>query len=181
MKYLTFILAFFLSMQIGYSQKYWEQSNISSNFDLTKNYKVAILPINSTNPSLLKLADLAYNSITSELMACSKFQLLNKNLVQQAVNKFSFGISGLDASSYAELAKDLNVDILVLCDLSADKQTIKKKEIGTVMAFVQFLDMKNNANVLYIGKARAINPLSAEAELELAIQKALSKFIKQAK
>ncbi len=148
---------------------------------MTKNYRVAILPVNSTNTSLLKLADMAYNSITTELMACSKFQLVNKNLVQQAVNKFSFGISGLDVSSYAELAKDLNVDIIVLCDLSADKQTLKGKEIGTVMAFIQFLDMKNSANVFYVGKARAINPISAEAEMELAIQKALSKFVKEVK
>jgi len=181
MKNTFFLLAFITCSIFGYSQKYWEQSNLSPNFDLTKNYRVAIIPITSLNMDLIKLADISYNKITTELMACSKFQLINKNQVQQSINKFSYGVSGLDPNSYAELAKDLNADILLVCELSSDKQIIKKKEIGTVMAYIQLLDMKNNATVVYVGKARAINPISTEAETEYAIQKALDKLIKTSK
>jgi hypothetical protein len=177
MNKLTFILAFILSIQLGFSQKYWEQSNLSGSFDLKKNYKVAILPVISTNADLQKLDNVAYNKIVTELMACSQFQLINKSQVQQSINKFSFGVSGLDAASYADLAKDLNADIIITCELSSDKQTIKKKEVGTVMAFIQLLDMKNNGTIIYAGKARAMNPISQQSETEYAIQIALKKLI----
>jgi len=181
MKNISFILAFMTCSLFGFSQKYWEQSNLSSSFDLTKSYRVAILPVTSTNMDLLKLENVSYNKITTELMACSKFQIINKNQVQQSINKFSYGVSGLNPNSYPELAKDLNADILLICELSSDKQLIKKKEIGTVLAYIQLLDMKNNATVVYSGKARAINPISAEAETEYAIQKALDKLVKASK
>jgi len=181
MKKISLLLTLILVSFFGFSQKYWEQSNLTPSFDLTKNYRVAIIPATSSNMDLLKLSDITYNKITTELMACSKFQLLNKNQVQQSINKFSYGVSGIDPNSYGELAKDLNADILVICELSADKQMIKKKEIGTVLAYIQLLDMKNSATVVYAGKARAINPLSAEAECEFAIQKALNKLVKAMK
>ena len=181
MKKISIISILLLCFQFGFSQKFWVQSNISANFDLKKSYKVAILPVTSTSEELAKLADISYNKITNELMTCSRFQVVNKSTVQQAVNKFSFGISGMDASNYPELAKLLNADILMLCELTSEKQIRKKKEVGTVTAFIQIFDMKNEAIVVYSGKARSINPISAQAEAEFAIQKALEKLVKVCK
>jgi len=181
MKKISIISLLILCFQFGYSQKFWAQSNISANFDLKKNYKIAILPISAGSEELAKLADISNNKITNELMVCSRFQVINKSNVQQAVNKFSFGISGMDAANYPELAKLLNADLLMLCELTSEKQIIKKKEVSTVTAFIQIFDMKNEAIVVYSGKARSINPISAQAEAEFAIQKALDKLVKGCK
>lgn len=161
-----------------FSQKFFEQSNMSPKFDMSKSYRLAILPLSSPNMELMKQATIGYNKITNELMVCSKFQILNKSQVEQSVNKLGFGVSGLSPNSYPELAKELNADLLMLCELSNEKQVIKKKEVGTVTANIQIFDMKNEAIVIYSGKARAINPISADAETEFAIQKALTKLTK---
>ena len=79
MKNISLILTFLAFSLLGFSQKYWEQSNLSSSLDLTKNYRVAILPVTSSNMDLIKLDNIVYNKITTELMACSKFQIANKN------------------------------------------------------------------------------------------------------
>jgi len=176
-KYLfTLLIILFVSLTT-FAQKFWEQSTLSAGFDVTKSYKVAILPVFSGNIELTgnkNIFDAVYNKINLELTASSKFQVLPKFAVEQAVNKFRYGSSvTIDPSKYNDLAKELKVDLLVICELSNDKQMIKKKEIGTVMAYIQVFNMKNEALVAYSGKARAINPISAEAEAEFAAQKAL--------
>ena len=66
-----------------------------------------------------------------------------------------------------------------MVQLSKDKRIIKKKEVGTIMAFIQIFDVEANNIVIYSGKGRSINPLSETVEIEMAVEKAMDKLVKQ--
>lgn len=184
MKHTFLIFTLFLIVFSASAQKFWEQSSYTGKIDKSKTYKVAVLPVKSADALALSApaaANAAYNQLYIELAAITNFNLISKNTVEQAVNKFNFGISGLSPASYAALAKELGADLFVVAELSNEKQKIKKYQVGTVMAFVQVFDMKNDAMVLYVSRARAINPVSPESEAEFAVQKALKKLVEALK
>lgn len=167
------------SSVFAFAQKYWENSNISGSFDKTKTYKVAILPVISNDAELsgeAGLLTLAYNEISINLTGVSKFTVINKQLVEEAVNTYKFSGGSLNTSDYSLIAAKANADLLVYCELSRDMNIVKKKEVSTVMAYIQLLDVKSDFTALYSGKARMLNPVSKQSEMEYAIRKALKKL-----
>jgi hypothetical protein len=124
------------------------------------------------------LLDLATKEVNNDLTGVGKFQIVNQQLVQETINKYKFSGSGaLNTSDYDNIAKETGATLLVYCELSKDRATIKKTDVSTVMTYIQVLDAKNSYTALYSSKARMIMPVSKQAEMEFAIQKALKKLI----
>ncbi len=164
-----------------FGQKFWSEANISSSYNSKKNYTVAILPVTSSDASLKdrnELMDAAYNQLSTILTGVKNFQTVNKETVLQACYKYAFGAGNINVSNYKQIATDINANLLVLVQLSKDKRTIKKKEVGTIMAFIQFFDVEANNTVIYSGKGRSINPLSETVEIEMAVEKAMEKMVR---
>jgi hypothetical protein len=113
-----------------------------------------------------------------ELMAVKNLSLIPFEAVKNACQTYAFGGGDVAYNNYADIAKNVGADVLCTIELSKEKMTIKGKEIGTVMAYIQLLDVSNNMAVLYTGKARSMNPISLEAEAELAIENALKRLKK---
>jgi hypothetical protein len=181
MKRTLFVIAFIIiSCSFTYAQKYWENSNIANGFDKTKTYKVAILPVISNDAELTgeaSLLDMATKEINNDLTGVSKFQIINQQLVQETINKYKFSGGILNTSDYTNIANETGADLLVYCELSKDHATIKKTDVSTVMAYIQVFNAKNSFSAVYTSKARMILPVSKQAEMEFAIQKALKKLI----
>jgi hypothetical protein len=184
MKKTILFIALFLFFSCAYSQKYWEESNISGSFDVTKTYKIAILPIVSNDAETSgeeNLMKLAYNEINIQLTGVKNLQVITKQVMEETVNTYRFGGGPLSSSNYPDVAKSLSADLLVYCELSRDMGIVKKKEISTIMAYIQIFDVKNGMTAIYTSKARSINPLSKQSEVEIAVTKALNKLSEKMK
>jgi hypothetical protein len=181
MKNIAFIVSFLLFGCSTFAQKFWQQSSVSSSYTTSKNYRVALLPVKMQDMELQKEAQLkstAAKKTEMELMGVKNISLLPFEAVKSACNTYAFGGGDIAYNNYADVARQLGADIICTVELSKEKMTIKKSQIGTVMAYIQLLDVSNNMAVLYTGKARAMNPLSLEAETELAIENALVRLKK---
>jgi hypothetical protein len=181
MKNIILLVSFLLLGCSSFAQKFWEQSNVSSAYTTSKTYKVALLPVKMQDMELQKEAQLkstAAKKTEMELMGVKNINLIPVEAVKSACNTYAFGGGDIAYNNYAELAKQLGADMICTVELSKEKMTIKNSQIGTVMAYIQLLDVSNNMTVLYTGKARAMNPLSLEAETELAIENALKRLKK---
>jgi hypothetical protein len=111
-------------------------------------------------------------------MGVKNLSLVPIDAVKTACQTYAFGGGDISFANYADIAKNVGADVICTIELSKEKMTIKGKEIGTVMAYIQLLDVSNNMMVLYTGKARSMNPISLEAEAELAIENALRRLKK---
>jgi len=181
MKHLLVLLTAILFNVNAIAQKYWEQSNVSSSYSAQKNYKVGLLPVKMQDMELQKEAQLkstAAKKTETELMGVKNLSLIPFEAVKNACQTYAFGGGDIAFNNYADIAKNVGADVLCTIELSKEKMTIKGKEIGTVMAYIQLLDVSNNMAVLYTGKARSMNPISLEAECELAIENALKRLKK---
>jgi hypothetical protein len=98
-----------------------------------------------------------------------------------AVNLYRFGGGPVSASNYSDISKTTGARLLVYCTLSRDKTTIKKKEVSTLMAWIQVFDAESGFSAIYTCRARSVNPLSEQAETEGAVRKALEDFISRFK
>lgn len=171
---LAVLTAFAVQAQKG---KYWLNANTNSTFNFGQNYKVGILPIITNEPDMVgSLSDLAMSEISVNLTGVSKFQLINTQVFKQAVSTNCYA-GQISVSCYPDICKATGAQLLVYCELSRDMNIIKKKEVSTVMAYIQVFDASNDFTVVYTAKARSINPLSAQAEMEGAIRKALEGLI----
>jgi hypothetical protein len=181
MKNIYILLATLLVNSNAFAQKYWEQANVSSSYSVAENYKVAILPVKMQDMELQKEAQLkstAAKKTEAELMGVKNLSLVPIDAVKTACQTYAFGGGDISFANYADIAKNVGADVICTIELSKEKMTIKGKEIGTVMAYIQLLDVSNNMMVLYTGKARSMNPISLEAEAELAIENALRRLKK---
>ena len=184
MKRSILLLSLILCFTYSFSQKYWEESNISTSFDAAKKYKVAILPIVSNDAETSgeeNLLKLAYNEINIQLTGVANFQVVTKQKMDETVNLYRFGGGPVNSANYTDIAKALGVDLLVYCELSRDMGIVKKKEISTIMAYLQIFDAKSDFTAVYTAKARSINPLSKQSEVELAVTKSLAKLVDKIK
>lgn len=162
----------------GGKNKFWQEGNISTSYDASKIYKVAILPISVIDPTLEDRQDLktlAYNQAILSFSAIGNLSLISKETVEQACNTLAFGATKISSSQYQELANYLNVDLLATCVLSKEKMNLlKNKEVGTIMATLQLIEPNKNNAIMYIGRGRSINPLSESNETETAVQQAVA-------
>jgi hypothetical protein len=181
MKNIYILLTALLMSFNAFGQKYWEQSNVSSSYSAQKNYKVGLLPVKMLDMELQREAQLkstAAKKTETELMGVKNLSLIPFEAIKSACQTYAFGGGDIAFNNYTDIAKNVGADVLCTIELSKEKMTIKGKQIGTVMAYIQLLDVSNNMGVLYTGKARSMNPISLEAECELAIENALKRLKK---
>lgn len=174
--FLSLFFSLFLTLSFAQKGKYWENANYNSSFNFTKSYKIGILPVVLSEQAYddSELSKIAYNELEINLAGIPGYSLIPRDAMVKAVNIYRFGGGPVDISNYKDICDYTNVQLLVLCELSRDLTIIKKKEISTVMATVHIFDAASDFMEVYIGKARALNPLSEQAETEIAVRNALN-------
>lgn len=176
--FLSLFFSLFLSLSFAQKGKYWENANYNSSFNFNKGYKIGILPVVPPEQVLddSELSKIAYNELEINLAGLKGSSLISKEIMVKAVNMYRFGGGPIDASSYKDICEYTGAQLLILCELSHDMTIIKKKEVGTIMATVHIFDAASDFMSVYIGKARALNPLSEQSETEIAVRNALNKL-----
>ncbi|MEI6763991.1 MAG: hypothetical protein WCM76_00035 [Bacteroidota bacterium] len=176
------VIVVLLSFVCVFGQKkgYWAESNASNTLDASKKYSVAVLPVVVTDAELsadATLAEQANNTIILKLADIWKFNVINKELMLGAVNTYRFGSGPVNASNYPDICKATGARLLVYCELSRNKTIIKKKEVTTVIAWIQVFDANADFSSVYSSRARSIKSMTITEEVDGAIGKALEALV----
>ena len=170
MKSLFFLIALSLGIA-SCSKNYFQQTYASPTYSKANRYKL-ILDKPSFVSSKPINTDEALNRCIFHLRAeISKlnFDVMGSEKFEEACRARSFGGSGTVTESIAiEAAKSLGANTLAFTEI-----TTESIQGGLpLMASIRILNTADGSQ-LYTGKARADNPVSLEAGLEFAIEKAL--------
>jgi hypothetical protein len=178
---LGILLVLIMSLgSFGQKKGYWAESNASNTLDATKTYMVAVLPVVVTDAELsadATIAEPAYNTILLKLADIWKFKLINKDVMMGAVNTYRFGAGPANATNYPDICKATGAQLLVYCELSRNKTIIKKKEVTTVIAWIQVFDAGTDFTTVYSSRARSIKSMTITDEVDGAIGKALEALV----
>lgn len=182
-KNLLFIAIVFITISSS-AQKYWVEASVSPSLDKEKNYKVAILPVISSNDELNgdeKLKNLAYEKISLQVSSIRHFEPVSRQKVEKAVRVFAFGGSSeVKEENYSQIAKEAGAKMILLCELTREKVIKKilfsKKGIEVIRVSIKIYDTTQGNSIVYNAKARSKNPLSKEAEVEYGIENAMEKL-----
>ncbi len=159
------------------SEKYVMDARISSSFDKSATYKLALMPVKMENLAGVdykSFGNRAYNQTTLQMTGLSNINVISKSSVQSSVNKHAFGgQKNINFKTAKKVATDVGANLIAYCTIS------KELEDGPLLAEVFIYDL--NEITVYHGKARSINPVSDEGSMDFAIEKAMEKFVKTMK
>ncbi len=138
-------------------------------------YKVIVLPPVASGVSLTgnnSISEMAYKDMVNELSGSESFNILGSYRdIRKKANMYKFGgLESTDMNAAIKVAKAFNADGLVITRVS------KEKEDYPIRVNVEIYDI--DQALLYTGQGRAANPLSLEAETELAVEYALKELKK---
>lgn len=166
--FLLFAIGFFA---FGCSKNYFQQTSVSPSFSKATRYKIILVKPTLVSTQAIN-PDEAINRCQFHLRAeLSKlnFDVMGSEKFDEACRARSFGGSGAVSEQVAlEAAKSLGANAIAYTEISTESL----KGGLPLMATIRILNATDGAQ-LYSGKARADNPVSLEAGLEFAIEKAM--------
>lgn len=161
------------------SKNYFQQTALSPSFDLTKQYRLVLADpvlksVQTGNPDELK--NRAYQHLSIEFQKIRNFNLVDKSSYENEVRIRKFGNLDVDLNTAREAAKAAGAQAIAYTELSTEPV----KGGLPMMAYIQVLDLQSG-NIMYTGKARMDNPVSLEAGLEFAVEKAMEELVRKTK
>lgn len=163
-----------LCMVIGFiscSQNYFVQHNVSPAYKSTARYKGILMKPRLVSAQAIT-TDEAVSRATFHLrteLAKRNFDFLPNDAFEEACRALSFGGSGQVSETVAnQAAKKSGADVLVYCEIATESI----KGGLPLMATIRIVSVADGVE-LYAGKARSDNPVSLEAGMEFAVEKAL--------
>jgi hypothetical protein len=168
---ILFISLLFSGFLSSCSKNYFQQTQVSPAFSKTTRYKTILL-----KPTLVSSQGLATEEVINRCafhlraeMSKLNFDIMGGEKFEEACRARSFGGSGTVSESVAlEAAKSLGAQAIAYSEISTESI----KGGLPLMATIRILNTADGSQ-LYTGKARADNPVSLEAGLEFALEKAL--------
>lgn len=169
---MRFLISFFLiACLAACSKNYFQQHNLSPAYKNTARYKSILMKPKLVSAQAIA-SDEAVNRATFHLrteLSKRNFDFLPNDAFEEACRALSFGGSGQVTESVAnQAAKKSGADVLIYSEIATESI----KGGLPLMATVRIVSATDGTE-LYAGKARADNPVSLEAGLEFAIEKAL--------
>jgi hypothetical protein len=153
------------------SKNYFQQTQVSPAFSKSTRYKTILVKSTLLSSQALP-GEEVINRCNFHLRAeISKlnFEVMGTEKFEEVCRARSFGGTGTISESIAlDAAKSLGVQALVFSEISTESI----KGGLPLMATIRILNAADGSQ-LYSGKARSDNPISLEAGLEFAIEKAL--------
>lgn len=167
----TNLLMVLLFGLLACSKNYFQQHNLSPAYKSTARYKAILL-----KPRLVSAQAIATDEAVSRAtfhlrteLAKRNFEFLPNDAFEEACRALSFGGSGQVSESVAnQAAMKLGADVLVFSEIATESI----KGGLPLMATIRIISVSDGAE-LYSGKARADNPVSLEAGMEFAVERAL--------
>jgi len=159
------------------SEKYVAHSAVNPGFDVSRTYKIAIMPLLVRNASLTPGSferDSAYVFLQRRLMETGKLTPMDKSTIDRAVSVQEFGQQGAVSPAKArEIGKQLGADLVCLAEVNIEQGSV-------VSATMDLLDV-SSVTMVYSGSARSTNPISTIAAAEYALEQATDKLVKAMK
>lgn len=134
-------------------------SAFSPNFDLLRNYRLAVLPATSGIPIEVSTFSSLYDFVSFELLKTGRFSLIERQAIDAILREQEFGVSGIaDPSTAAELGKVLGADAVLLTQVNQIKRDefFKDEEAYDAVVFVRLVD-SSTGEILYYGKGFGSN------------------------
>lgn len=166
-------LIFFLVLVLfqACSPNYFVQSHVSPAYNKAARYKTILVKPTLVSSQPIQSEE-AVNRCTFHLrteLSKKNFEALPTDKFEEACRARSFGGNGVVAESVAlEAAKSVGANVVVYSEITTESI----KGGLPLMATIRILNTADGSE-LYSGKARADNPVSLEAGLEFAVEKAL--------
>ncbi|RKX69192.1 hypothetical protein DRP53_08945 [candidate division WOR-3 bacterium] len=136
-------------------KRYSADSAFSPNFDLSRDYRVAVLPA-VTALSQVEASDLnsLYDFASLELLKTGRFSLIERNAIDAILKEQEFGVSGVvDPSTAARIGKILGADAVMLTQISRVERDefFKDEDAYEAIVFVRLID-SSTGEILYYGR-----------------------------
>ncbi len=177
MRYILLLLSILIGCATsGSIKKYGADTNFSSNFDVFKLYKVAVLPASSNAPACdKKILSSLTDYISLELLGINGFSLIERQAIDKILDEQAFGLTGaIDPSTAANVGKLLGAEAVLLTDVNHLKKDefFEDEDAYEGIVFVRLVDTSTGEILFYskgVGKS-----LNGKLEtLEMAIKNAL--------
>ncbi len=170
-----FKLLVFTLLLAACSPKYFMQGTVSNNFDKSKTYNVAIMPpVIKGVGETANLQDKCYGKLKAELMNVKNLNIKGDlTSIKKAIKNNQIGASDyVDHDLYKKAAESVGCEAYVFTEITRESDKLP------VLAQVEIFDVQSG-NTLYVGRGRGQNPLTVEAEAELAIELALKSLLEK--
>ena len=116
--------------------------------------------------------DKAYNHANILLLSSKNLEIAGKSNVQDAISLYSLGSDyHISESKAQEVCQKMGVDLYAYITVS--------RESANSLMLAEVKICTTSGSTMYMGKARTDNPVSNEAAVEMAIERALETFIKK--
>lgn len=169
-----FILACSTTMQS--IQREYRDAAFSPQFDRTKTYRLAILPINNQEITIDETAiNSLYDFTALELLKTSHFVLVERKAIEALLKEQEFSVTGIvDASTAAKLGKILGADAVMLTEISELKRDefFQDENAYDAKVFIRIIDV-STAEILFYGKGRGESMQGKINALEMATHNAI--------
>jgi hypothetical protein len=164
------LIAAGLLLLAGCSREYLKSGTLSPDFKADRTYSIAVMPIavrgQAPAPDL-SLRNAAWSRLQSRLMATGRFKVIDRFKIEQALNVNEFGSTGkVEPALARKIAREVGGEMAALLELEFEQVGGK---LQATVAEIQMLDVSSDY-VVYAGKGRTANPVSAEAGAELAVE-----------
>lgn len=159
----------------AYAQKYFTEYSMRPDYTFNRSETFLLLEVTMRDDAPSGDSE-ALNAAINQLRMSLQRRgtVVDRKKTDELLRTYRFGGGGnISTSDYKAIAQASGATHFVRCELSRDPSVFKKKSLSTVMAYIEILDARDGFNVVYSGRARTINPLSAQAEAEQAVRMAL--------
>jgi len=169
------ILVFACFALAACSPKYLAKGTATQKYQKTTNYQLVILPpvtVNMNQSGNNTLSELAYKDIANQIAEVSNFIVTGDfRSIRIKANAYKYGaLENTNLEDAVNVAKEMGAAALVISKIS------REHENYPIRVNIEIYDTQKQ--LLYSGQGRAANPLSAEAEIELAVEYALQQLKK---
>ncbi len=176
---LVILFIYFVSCMTGYYAK----GTIAPSFDLTRTYRVALIPLKSS--PYLKEKDLTklYDVFSMELLGTGLFTLIERRDIEKVLDEQGFQYSGIvDESQAVEFGKILGAELVGIYNIETAGRNISGGSVLYVIGIYFKLVNVETGEVVYYSRGRGESMLNKESALEMAVGNclhALKKAIKR--
>ena len=164
------VVLFFISCMTGYYAK----GSVAPSFDLTRSYRIALIPLKNSPYLKEKDLDKLYETFSMELLGTGLFTLIERRDIEKVLDEQGFQYSGVVNESQAvEFGKILGAELIGIYNIETAGRDIQT--MGTLYVIGLYFKLVNveTGEIVYYARGRGESMLNKEEALEQAVSNCL--------
>jgi curli biogenesis system outer membrane secretion channel CsgG len=153
---------------------YYAKGTVAPTFDLTRTYRVALIPLQNSPYMGKKDLDKLYDVFSMELLRTGLFMVIERRDIEKVLDEQGFQYSGVvDESQVVEFGKILGAELIGIYNIETAGRDIQS--MGTLYVIGLYFKLVNvkTGEVVYYSRGRGEAMLNKESALEMAVQNCL--------